>query len=68
MGWILRLKLLKALTLKPMTPVQVFVILYNREREPLSWGELDLSSSRQTDLQWWGIEDSGLRGALIIGK
>jgi hypothetical protein len=63
-----RLKLLKALKLKPTTQIQVFVRLNSGEKGQVSWGELDLNSSRQTDLQWWGIEDGGLLGVLIIGK
>ncbi|PVF92732.1 RNI-like protein [Serendipita vermifera] len=65
---VFRLKLLKALKLKPKTQIKVYVRLSAGESSPVSWGEIDLNSPRQTDLQWWGIEDGGLLGVLIASS
>lgn len=32
---------------------------------PGAWGEIDLDSSRQSDLLWWGVEDGGQLGVLL---
>jgi hypothetical protein len=61
----LRLKLLKALKAKPTNRIRVFVKLRKDEHEQGVWSEIELDSSRQSDLVWWGVEEGGQLGVLL---
>jgi hypothetical protein len=62
----LRLKLLKVLKAKPTSMIRVFVKLRKDENEQGVWGEIELDSSRQSDLVWWGVEEGGQLGVVLM--
>lgn len=60
-----RLKLIKSLKAKPNSHIRVFVKLRKDEKDQGVWGEIELDSSRQLDLDWYGVEDGGHLGILL---
>jgi len=61
----LRSKILKVLKARPNSNIQIYARLRQNEITTGAWGEIDLASSRQSDLTWWGIEDGGHLGVLL---
>jgi len=62
----LRLKILKALKTKPSAKIRIYARLRRDETTIGVWGEIDLASSRQSDLTWWGIENGGDLGVVLL--
>jgi hypothetical protein len=60
-----RLKLIKLLKLRPTAKLQVYIWLKNDQHVQGSWGEIELNSSRQPDLEWWGIEPGSILGVVV---
>jgi hypothetical protein len=61
----LRLKILKTLKAKPSAKIRIYARLRRDETSVGVWGEIDLASSRQSDLTWWGVENGGDLGVVL---
>lgn len=62
----LRSKILKALKAKPTAKIRVYARLRRDASTTGVWGEINLADSRQSDLAWWGVEDGGHLGVLLL--
>jgi hypothetical protein len=62
----LRSKILKVMKAKVSAEIRVYARLWRDATTASVWGEIDLTSSRQSDLTWWGIENGGDIGVLLL--